>query len=205
VIAIEPDSHNQRVLTRRFLRDPFRKRSVTIVGKAVSEASEVATMWIHLPGSGLNTLSKKWVQMLGSDHTRFGNTVDFAGRQPVETTTLEVLIESYGIPHYIKIDVEGYEMCVLRGLKRPVPFLSFEAALPEFLAEGIECVRKLSDLDGNGQFNWTADCQGDFALPEWISAAEFTSVLRECKEKSVEVFWRTKPLPPPSTRTAPVD
>jgi FkbM family methyltransferase len=194
VIAIEPDASNQRLLARRYCRNRSRENPVTVVGKAVSDANAVATMWVHAPGSGLNSLSSKWVLELGKDEGRFGCKVEFAGRQQVETTTLEALMNSFGIPDYIKIDVEGHEPSVLRGLRRPVAFLSFEVNLPEFLAEGLECVEILGRLAEGGRFNWSGDCQGGFALAEWLAGAEFASVLRGCKEASVEVFWRTPPI-----------
>jgi FkbM family methyltransferase len=43
-----------------------------------------------------------------------------------EAVTLDALIEKYGEPRHIKIDVEGAEVLVLRGLHRPVRSLSFE-------------------------------------------------------------------------------
>jgi FkbM family methyltransferase len=46
--------------------------------------------------------------------------------QTIETVTLEMLIEKYGRPKYIKIDVEGFEDQVLAGLKSTVDMLSFE-------------------------------------------------------------------------------
>jgi len=197
VVAIEPDPSNQRLLAGRYSRDlPF-GGPVTVVGKAVSDGSSGATMWVHAPGSGLNSLSQKWVQTLGLDDRRFGSRVEFAHRQHVETTTLEALMNSFGIPLYIKIDVEGHEASVLRGLIRPVPLLSFEVNLPEFLPEALECVGILSRLAEAGRFNWSGDCQAALALPEWLPATEFASALRMCQETSVEVFWRTPPRPPP--------
>jgi FkbM family methyltransferase len=204
VIAIEPDASNQRLLARRYRGNRSRGNPVTVVGKAVSDASAAATLWVHAPGSGLNSLSQKWVRELGKDDRRFGSKVEFAGRQQVETTTLETLMNSFGVPCYIKIDVEGHEPSVLRGLKRPVPFLSFEVNLPEFLPEGLECIEILDRLAGDGRFNWSRDCQGGLALREWLAGAEFASSLRGCAEASVEVFWRTSPDPTAADRP-PVD
>jgi FkbM family methyltransferase len=187
VVAVEPDALNQRLLARRFFGRP-----VTVVGKAVSEENSVATLRVHAPGSGLNSLSEKWVRMLAEDDKRFGSRQEFSGSQEVETVTLESLIDAYGVPHYIKVDVEGHEPSVLRGLRRPVPFLSFEVNLPEFLAEGIECVGILGRLSAGGGFNLSPDCQGGLSLPRWLAAAEFTGVLRGRREESVEVFWRSQ-------------
>jgi len=34
--------------------------------------------------------------------------------------------DEYGLPHFCKIDVEGFEEQALAGLSRPLPVLSFE-------------------------------------------------------------------------------
>jgi Methyltransferase FkbM domain len=162
------------------------------VGKAASEENSVATLRVHAPGSGLNSLSEKWVRMLAEDDKRFGSRQEFSGRQQVETVTLDSLISAYGVPHYIKVDVEGHEPSVLRGLRRPVELLSFEVNLPEFLAEGIECVGILGRQSAQGRFNYSPDCQGGLALPRWLAATDFTEALRAVREESVEVFWRSQ-------------
>jgi len=41
-------------------------------------------------------------------------------------TTLDLLIDRFGVPAFCKIDDEGLELEVLRGLSHPVPALSFE-------------------------------------------------------------------------------
>ena len=44
----------------------------------------------------------------------------------VPVTTLDALIDRYGSPSFIKLDVEGFEVEALAGLTQPVPALSFE-------------------------------------------------------------------------------
>jgi FkbM family methyltransferase len=188
VVAVEPDATNQRVLARRYSQ---RGRPVTVIGKAVSDSAAGATLWVHRPGSGLNSLSRKWVEGLGNDASRFGSTVQFASTKEVETTTLEELMEAYGTPVYIKIDVEGHELSVLQGLKRSVPYLSFEVSLPEMLDESLECVAILARLSEKGTFNWFVDFQPSFSLAEWLPPSAFGEALRDCRESTVEVFWRS--------------
>jgi FkbM family methyltransferase len=189
VVAIEPDALNQEVLKQKFHHYRIVKKEVTVVGKAVGAQNCKEMMWIDEPGSAKNSLSKKWVDTLRADQERFGTRLDFKKQTEVETVPLEELISEHGLPFFVKIDVEGYEPNVLRGLHRPVRYLSFEVNLPEFRREGVQCVELLGQLDPNGRFNYCADCQTGLALREWSGQKEFSRVLEGCNESSVEVFW----------------
>jgi len=193
VIAIEPDETNQAILRGRFVRFRFSQIPLTIVGKAVSDKSAVETMLIDGPGSAVNTLSQKWATTLKTDKARqtcahYG--LEFSRQMRIETTTVEELMSAHGVPIFIKIDVEGYELNVIRGLKRPVPYLSFEVNLPEFRPEGLECVEILSHLAAAGEFNYSVDCEQGLALERWLRADAFLKTLGQCNESAIEVFWR---------------
>jgi FkbM family methyltransferase len=191
VVAVDPDEANQEVLRQRFLKYRLTPKRVDIEGKAVSDAIAIKTMWIDAPGSAKNTLNPKWVQTLRNDPKRFGQCLDFAGEKQVETITLEKLMAIHGIPFFIKIDVEGHELSVLRGMSRPVPYLSFEVNLPEFKLEGLECVSILNQIAADGEFNYAVDCQRGLMLERWVRSQEFAPILEESKKTSIEVFWRT--------------
>jgi FkbM family methyltransferase len=190
VVAVEPDEINQEILRQKFLTRRLASRPVIIVDKAVSDSNTVETMWIDAPGSAKNTFSKKWVETLKHDPSRFGKRLDFAQQKTIATVTLEQLIATHGRPFFVKIDVEGSEPSVLRGLKSPVPYLSFEVNLPEFEPEGLECVDLLRRLHPAGTFNYAADCQHGLTLDRWLDAPAFARVLGRSTEKSIEVFWR---------------
>jgi hypothetical protein len=96
----------------------------------------------------------------------------------------------HGVPTFIKIDVEGYELNVIRGLQRPVPCLSFEVNLPEFRSEGLQCIEILGNLASTGKFNYAVDCEQGLALERWLTASEFLHVLGQCTENAIEVFWK---------------
>ena len=192
VLAIEPDASNQLTLTQRFRQWRLIKKNVVVVGKAVSDQEGVQTLYVNAAGSALNTMSKKWVDALGRDDHRFGAILDFKEQRQIETTTLQKLIEEFGAPFFIKIDVEGSELDVLRGLQQPVGFLSFEVNLPEFRAEGHQCIERLCSLDVNGTFNLTVSCQEGLLLDQWLDGKEFVPVFEKCDQRSVEIFWRTR-------------
>jgi FkbM family methyltransferase len=191
VIAVEPDSSNQEVLKRKFHSYRVSKKPILIVGTALSDRIGVETMWVDLPGSSFNTFSQKWVHSLREDANRFGETLEYGQKLQVHTTTLEELMTAYGVPYYVKIDVEGYELKVLRGLKRAVPFLSFEANLPDFKTEALECVELLDNLAPSGLFNYAVTCEGGLVAERWLPATEFVELFDRCGEPSVEVYWKT--------------
>jgi FkbM family methyltransferase len=194
VIAAEPDEMNQRVLRDKFQRYRLFPKPVFIVGKAVSDKNSTETMWIDGPGSAVNTMSPKWVQSLKTNKANFHHShqgLDFARRRAVETVTLDQLILTHGMPFFIKIDVEGYEVNVLRGLSAPVPFVSFEVNLPDFKPEGLECVELLRGIAQGGTFNYAVDCQNGLMLEQWLGAGDFSHELDRCGEKTIEVFWKS--------------
>jgi FkbM family methyltransferase len=193
VVAVEPDEANQKILRERFVRYRLTQKRVTIVGKAVSDADAIETMWIDGPGSAVNTLNHKWVEILKNDKNRIEyplDSLDFARKKEVETTTLDRLIITYGLPFFVKIDVEGYELKVLRGLQQALPYLSFEVNLPEFKREGLECIELLRSLAPDGTFNYAADCKYGLALDRWVDSGQISRTVKQCSDKSIEVFWK---------------
>lgn len=191
VVAVDPDRTNQEILKQKFLDLRWKKRRLVIVPKAVSDRISTETMWIDAPGSAKNTLSRKWADTLKGDDKRFGHTLGFEQSRQVETVTIEQLIIAHGSPFFIKIDVEGHELSVLRGIRRPVPYLSFEVNLPEFRREGLECIQVLAGLAPDGKFNYSADCRRGLVLDRWIEKEEISAVLDSSRDGSLEVFWNT--------------
>jgi FkbM family methyltransferase len=195
VVAVEPDELNKRVLQEKFYSLRITKKPVTIIDKAVSDSNATTTMWIDEPGSAKNTLSLKWVNTLRHDDRRFGKRLGFSQQRNVETITLDSMIEQFGLPVFIKIDVEGFEPQVLSGLSRAVHCISFEVNLPEFRPEGIECIKILEQIDYTGMFNYAVDCSEGLALPEWLPPSQFIDVLSKCSAQSIEIFYKNQVVP----------
>ena len=191
VVAFEPDLRNQQILRAKFLKYRLSALPVRIDGRAVAESDSTRTMWIEQPGSAKNTLNPKWVDVLSSNANRFGYRPTFEASAVVETATVDRLIDTYGHPFFVKIDVEGLELSVLRGLSRAVPFLSFEVNLPEFLEEGLECIQRLEAIHAGGRFNLTLDGRPELALSSWVAMDELRQALLKTRSASVEVFWRS--------------
>ena len=194
VVDVEPDGACSRSLEERFLQLRIRPRPVTIVNRAVSNKLGTEEMLVDGPGSAVNTLSPKWAETLKQNKATFTYAhcgLEFKQTKLIETTTIDELITQHGVPFFVKIDVEGHELSALRGLHRPVPFLSFEVNLPEFRPEGLQCIQVLAALAIGGRFNYASDFTRGLSLNEWLPADDFSSVLERCSERSIEVFWKT--------------
>jgi FkbM family methyltransferase len=143
VVAVEPNPALVQQIRRNYGR-----RLLDVVCAAVGERKGEAEF--HLAGDDQHsTLSERW-QALSPE-------ADWRGTVTVPVVTVDMLIDEYGAPGFVKIDVEGHEPQVLRGLSYPVPALCFEwiAAMPE----GYEAsVRRLAEL---GMYELTERTTGE--------------------------------------------
>ena len=92
-------------------------------------------------GGGLSTIDKEW---LCSTKSRFyGQQINAILN--IKTISLDSLIEIYGMPELIKIDVEGAEESVINSLSQKVNLLCFEWA-SEWRDSLKRCIDKLTQL-----------------------------------------------------------
>jgi hypothetical protein len=91
-------------------------------------------------------------------------------------TTLDALIDRYGTPAFCKIDVEGYEEAVLRGLSRPIPAVSIEFT-PEYLDSTERTLTSLVDL-GAYRFNYSVGESLVLAEKRWLERDDVLARLR---------------------------
>ena len=90
-------------------------------------------------------------------------------------TTLDWLIERYGAPAFVKIDVEGFESEVIKGLTRPVKALSIEFT-PEFISSTLECLEHLERL-GDIRVNHSLAESMELELDEWVDHRQMAAIL----------------------------
>lgn len=139
VVAVEPQPDLARVLARLFARDP----GVVLVRAALGEAPGRARLLECATNPTVGTLDADWVRraadVAGFAHVRWSPGAE------VPVTTLDALIAEHGLPDFVKIDVEGHEAAVLRGLSRAPRAVSFEV-LPALRERAIACVRRLAEL-----------------------------------------------------------
>ncbi len=184
VVAVEPDNFNYQLLLKRFRSN----KQVTVLQAAVSDTIGKADFYLIEPGSAFNTLSQKWKESL-EDQTvnRWHTTTLFNNVIEVETITLDELINKYGKPGYIKIDVEGHELECIKGLTQKVPVISFEANLPEFKIETLQIIEHLKNIYNDTRFNYIINDE-NFEYKVHVSADEFYDFMKDTELKFMDVF-----------------
>lgn len=104
---------------------------------------------------------------------------EVVGSVEVPITTLDEAIARYGKPRHCKIDVEGFELEVLKGLSQAIPTLSFENHLwRDGAVRAVECLDRLSQL-GEISVNVTPAETPAFAGLRWQDRDEFVEFFRQ--------------------------
>jgi FkbM family methyltransferase len=120
VIAVEPQPALVRVLRLFYGSD----RKVTIEPVAVGRRAGTIELNLNLRNPTVATASQEFIKAAkgapGWEGQRWTKT------RTVPMTTLDQLIARHGLPHFVKIDVEGFEDEVLAGCTHALPALSFE-------------------------------------------------------------------------------
>ena len=168
VIAVEPQRECVRVLKAAFGGDP----QLTIAEMVLGPTEGRAEMMIS-DANTFSSLSEEWVDAV----VRSGRFADqrWNRKQAVSMTTLDRLIERYGVPAFVKIDVEGFESEVVKGLSRPVKALSIEF-VPEFIGSTLECLEHLDRLGGI-RLNHSLAESMKLELDDWVDRGRMVEIL----------------------------
>lgn len=168
VVAIEPQALCTKELVRRFGANGH----CVVREIAVGAKAGMATLY----KSGIDTLSTfspKYIEQMREIFK--GNR--WIEAESIHLTTLDQLIEEFGIPEFCKIDVEGYEREVLQGLSQRVGMLSFEFHSYR-VDDSIFCVEHLNRI-GMSEFNLSYGESLNFELTRWVPATEIQQILSQ--------------------------
>ncbi len=162
VIAVEPQE-----ICYAFLKKKFGKK-ITVIPKGLGESAGTAKFYLS-DGPPMSSFSEEWI-----DSVKSGRFKDYKWDNDVmvEMTTLDLLIAEFGMPEFIKIDVEGYELEVLKGLTKAVKMVSFEYTVPEQSQRPILCIEQIEKSNKEIECNYSVGESMRMAKDEWLSSAE---------------------------------
>jgi FkbM family methyltransferase len=171
VVACEPQPALVKALRLIYGRD----KSVTIEPVAVGAKVGEIELRINVDNPTVSTASADFVK--ASDGAPGWQGQAWTRNVTVAMTTLDALIARYGMPAFIKIDVEGFEAEALAGLTQPPQALSFEFTTIQ-REVALACLTRCQALGyvrynaalGESQTLVHDDWQGADALGRWLAA-----------------------------------
>ncbi len=204
VVAVDANPQSCRKAEQRFAAEIADGRLV-VVNRAVSDSGQPLIFYAcEQPWTAWGTASPKWRDLNMAKGGVFHEV-------EVEPTTSAELIETYGVPYYAKIDIEGSDLLCMEGFKSASVAPTYMSSEVEFrdgeYRRQIECMQALGykrfalvsqkdvpnhppprparegmDID----YTFTHHCSGVFGrelTSEWKSADE---VLRVCSAIAVQ-------------------
>jgi len=180
VVAFEP---SEKLFD--FLQKRFNNSNVTLFNYALGNAVTDSDFYVVENNEAYNSLNKKHIETTTT--SRGIATINTVKHKKVKVEVLENFIKKFGIPKYIKIDVEGYEYEVIKGLITPVPLLSFEVNLPEFLSESIQTINHL-DLISSNKYRFNFATSNFFLNEKFIGKEDAIQFLRETALQYLEIY-----------------
>ena len=126
VIAVEANPNLCNAVSQHF----FTNYNFSLLNNLVSNnEGEEIDFYICHNATGVSTASTKFMEnsrfTKGSKNVE-ANSIKWAEPIKVQSITIDAMIERYGMPDLIKIDVEGYEYTVLSGLTQKANDICFE-------------------------------------------------------------------------------
>lgn len=178
VVAVEPQPSCYQDLVNKFGSNS----SLALLEKAMD--NKIGTAKMRLSDNDMvSSMSEVWIERAKNsgrfDDSKWVNEIE------VETTTLDELIREFGAPGFIKLDVEGFEHQVLRGLSSPVRQLSFEYT-PEYIESAISSIEHLSSL-GHYVYNYSRGETMRMALDGYVGKESIIRAMEEVSREQEEV------------------
>ena len=169
VVSVEPQKECARTLFFSFHANP----NFHLVNKALGAANGRREM-VSSNYSTTASLSRAWID--AAKPASFQD-ISWGGPRQVPVTTLDSLIQEYGLPTFVKIDAEGFEYEIMQGLSRPLVALSLEF-IPTYLGPALQSINYLKRF-GPLRLNYALEERFEWVLDEWVTPDEIIAILEK--------------------------
>jgi FkbM family methyltransferase len=157
VIAFEPQTKCFDFLNK------IKDSNFKFYAYAVGDKNE--TKQLHLANHiEVATLSHKMIDFYTTENLKWKN------KEEVIVKKLDTLVGEFGLPHFCKIDTEGFELDILSNLSFPIKLIEFEFN-EAFINETILALDAINNL-GNYKFNYILNEHPKFINTQWSSIIE---------------------------------
>jgi FkbM family methyltransferase len=164
VIAIEPTPSLVTILKKRFSNNP--KVSIEPIGLASTKGKLKFNIAEHSTHSTFADIKSPGL-----------NNKIWKGNIEVKVTTIENMIKKHGLPSMIKIDTEGFEYEVIKGLNQPVKSIIFEFN-KNMLEVTKKCLKYLDNL-GKARYNISLNINHKTELKDWVDSKNLLLYMKD--------------------------
>ena len=167
VVAVEPNPDCEGMIRRR-CGSAVDRNLLHIVSCAVGDRLGHLAFYIN---ENYSTMSSGSEAFIAAHDNVTWRKVD------AELVTLDELTRRFGVPDFIKVDVEGMDAEVLQGLRLRPKFLSFEYNVnPDLWPSAKRCIQEAIRL-GFSEANFTAFSTPRLLLNAWIPLARVEAAI----------------------------
>jgi FkbM family methyltransferase len=183
VIALEPNAD-----CVRHIQLSYSGQGLEVIQAVAGPRNGLATLNLSDERDDISSLSQEWIAAIKQEHEEYRGL--WSRQIVVPMVTLDTLIEHYGMPYFIKIDVEGFEESVLSGLSIQPPLISFEFNAA-FLSATMRCLHS-GVLSSDSLFNFAMGDPSRFELESWVQRQDLEKRLRrmEHQDRHGDIFVR---------------
>jgi FkbM family methyltransferase len=132
VVAVEPNAD-----CVRHIQLSYSDKDIEVIQAAIGAKNGLAVLNVSDGRDVRSTVSDAWIEKMGGQDETYRGI--WSRQNVVPMVTLDSLIDQFGLPEFIKIDVEGFEEKVLSGLSTQPSLLSFEFTAA-FLQPAMQCL-----------------------------------------------------------------
>ncbi|OQX28742.1 MAG: hypothetical protein B0D92_07345 [Spirochaeta sp. LUC14_002_19_P3] len=181
-VSFEPQPACRGLLENWYGEDARIKLEFTALGAQAGQTE----MLLSSRHPTLASTDRAWVEDVGKTAEFQG--IQWDARHKIAVHTLNDMISRYGMPAFIKIDAEGHEPAILKGLSAPVKAVSFEL-LGQQRHRAIACIDRLETL-GTYRFNYSPGETMRLSLSHFVRADEMKAIVNSYSsgQRSADIY-----------------